>query len=118
MYKEKFSQMKKIVIENRMEVFTLLNFCKSTFALLEENMLLREKCNRRISRGGNVPRRELNSNTMTTRLKPQETRCKMTIPPAVPSFSVKITKKKAKAHHRSQVRAESSKAYTHCRKQM
>ena len=57
-YKEKFSKMEKIAIENRMEVFHTLKFLqKYNFALLEENMLLREKCNNMISPEETFPRR-------------------------------------------------------------
>ena len=95
MYKEKFSQMKKIAIENRMEVFHTLKFLQRyNFALLEENMLLREMCNRRIS---SQEKTSSSANFIDNVDADQaEVTRNMTIPPAVPSFSVKITKKKAK----------------------
>ena len=97
MYKEKFSHMKKIAIENRMEVFHTLKFLQRyNFALLEENMLLREKCNRRISREATFPDANLIDNIDDDQAEAtRNTMQNVTIPPAVPSFSVKITKKKS-----------------------
>ena len=91
--------MKKIAIENRMEVFHTLKFLQRyNFALLEENMLLREKCNRRISREATFPDANLIDNIDDDQAEAtRNTMQNVTIPPAVPSFSVKITKKKAKS---------------------
>ena len=61
-------------------------------------MLLREKCNRRISREATFPDENLIDNIDDDQAEAtRNTMQNVTIPPAVPSFSVKITKKKAKS---------------------
>ena len=61
-------------------------------------MLLREKCNRRISREATFPDANLIDNIDDDQAEAtRNTMQNVTIPPAVPSFSVKITKKKAKS---------------------